>query len=310
MPDHKFRPGAPKGPQLHTRPRHTQGIGVETGKLFDSLIKDAGSGIQNFLQELARRQLPGLIQNIAAALFGGMRGQPSRSQTGLGFGQVLEGTLFGRLPENAGDLSANVAALQANTAALEQLTAVLSEIQSPLGDSPFLQSAFGSGGLGGIFGGGPSTGMSFGGTGGVLGATVAGAIFGAKGSGFGLAGLGSIPGALLGGALTGGLTFGLLGLKSLFGGKSPQERQAEIERVLEGQRFTFPQTQSRDLAFGPEGSGQRDFGSGDQPRLIVNMNVSAMDSRSFLDQAPALAQAVREAMLHMHPINQLVRESF
>jgi len=46
------------------------------------------------------------------------------------------------------------------------------------------------------------------------------------------------------------------------------------------------------------------------PPVQVTVNVSAMDARSFLDHAPALAQAVREAMLHMHPINQLVRESF
>ena len=47
-----------------------------------------------------------------------------------------------------------------------------------------------------------------------------------------------------------------------------------------------------------------------QPPVQVTMNISAMDSRSFMDNAPAIAQAVRSAMLNMHPINQLVRETF
>jgi hypothetical protein len=51
-------------------------------------------------------------------------------------------------------------------------------------------------------------------------------------------------------------------------------------------------------------------GGTSQAPMHVTMNISAMDSRSFMDNAPAIAQAVRDAMLHMHPINQLVRESF
>lgn len=43
--------------------------------------------------------------------------------------------------------------------------------------------------------------------------------------------------------------------------------------------------------------------------MQVVVNVSAMDSRSFSDHAPALAQAVRDAMLHMHPLNHVIRES-
>jgi hypothetical protein len=44
--------------------------------------------------------------------------------------------------------------------------------------------------------------------------------------------------------------------------------------------------------------------------MQVTVNVSAIDSRSFMDYGPALAQAVRDAMLHMHPINQVVRDVF
>jgi hypothetical protein len=46
-----------------------------------------------------------------------------------------------------------------------------------------------------------------------------------------------------------------------------------------------------------------------QPQQIT-VNVSTMDSRSFMDNAPLLADAVRQAMLNMSPINQLIRESF
>jgi hypothetical protein len=43
-----------------------------------------------------------------------------------------------------------------------------------------------------------------------------------------------------------------------------------------------------------------------QPQVTVNVN--AMDSRSFLDHSGDIARAVREAMLHMHPVNDLISE--
>jgi hypothetical protein len=42
------------------------------------------------------------------------------------------------------------------------------------------------------------------------------------------------------------------------------------------------------------------------PQVVVN--VQAMDSRSFLDHSQEIAQAVREAMLNMHPLNDFVSE--
>jgi hypothetical protein len=38
----------------------------------------------------------------------------------------------------------------------------------------------------------------------------------------------------------------------------------------------------------------------------VTVNVSAMDSQSFLDRSADIANAVREAMLNLHPINDVV----
>jgi hypothetical protein len=40
----------------------------------------------------------------------------------------------------------------------------------------------------------------------------------------------------------------------------------------------------------------------------VTIQVQAMDSRSFLDHSHEIAQAVREAMLNMHPLNDVVSE--
>jgi hypothetical protein len=38
----------------------------------------------------------------------------------------------------------------------------------------------------------------------------------------------------------------------------------------------------------------------------VTVNVSAMDSQSFMDRSGDIASAVREAMLNLHPINDVV----
>jgi hypothetical protein len=38
----------------------------------------------------------------------------------------------------------------------------------------------------------------------------------------------------------------------------------------------------------------------------INVNVTAMDSQSFMDRSADIASAVREAMLNLHPINDVV----
>ncbi len=43
-----------------------------------------------------------------------------------------------------------------------------------------------------------------------------------------------------------------------------------------------------------------------QPQVLVN--VSAMDSQSFLDRSQDIASALRDAMLHMHPVNDVIGE--
>lgn len=55
------------------------------------------------------------------------------------------------------------------------------------------------------------------------------------------------------------------------------------------------------------GTGQTPA-SASQPAAApqITVNVSAMDSQSFMDRSTDIANAVREAMLNMHPINDVV----
>ena len=43
-----------------------------------------------------------------------------------------------------------------------------------------------------------------------------------------------------------------------------------------------------------------------QPQVVVNIN--AMDTQSFLDRSQDIAGALRDAMLHMHPVNDVISE--
>jgi len=63
---------------------------------------------------------------------------------------------------------------------------------------------------------------------------------------------------------------------------------------------------------GPQLPGA-DFGQTGQPRTMtqasapqITVQVQAMDSQSFMDHSNDIAQAVRDAMLNMHPINDVI----
>jgi hypothetical protein len=58
---------------------------------------------------------------------------------------------------------------------------------------------------------------------------------------------------------------------------------------------------------GDSGTAATSQSSGAQsPVPHVTVNVSAMDSQSFMDRSGDIANAVREAMLNMHPINNVI----
>ena len=120
-----------------------------------------------------------------------------------------------------------------------------------------------------------------------------------------LGGLGK--GGELGGLLKSGLGLGGLagGLVKLFGGSKKESEPQTLES------FSLPQPVRVEAANGPlPGLARTVRGVGDEVRAApqVVVNVSAMDSQSFMDRSDDIARAVRSAMLHMHPLNDVVDE--
>ena len=128
----------------------------------------------------------------------------------------------------------------------------------------------------------------------------------------GLAGIQAKGGGGLG-FFSGGLGIASLGLKiaGLFGGE--KENPAELEP------FSLPPR--IDIEAANRGRALPEFprvvrGQGGEirtpsvqqtpPQVVVNVN--ALDTQSFLDRSGDVARAVRDAMLHMHPLNDIVSE--
>lgn len=195
--------------------------------------------------------------------------------------------LLGGAQSNAGSqaaLAANTAALTANTSALLANTSALAANTASNGAESVSNAG---GGALSLLGRGASE--------------ASGGLFGSL--------LGSFS-SLLGIASLGSSLFGL------FSGSSPQP----ILTPYQG-----PASQSLEVAGSDNiqsGLTRVDWSANGTPRsysaapaaassqpLQVTVNVSAMDARSFQDYAPQLADAVRQAMLNMNPINQLIRES-
>jgi hypothetical protein len=119
----------------------------------------------------------------------------------------------------------------------------------------------------------------------------------------------------LSGFLTGGFGLAGLGLKiaGLFGKSKPEPavfsnfelppslavEAANTNSILGG----FPQF---DRGQGGELRRFRGESSGAPTQVVVNVN--ALDTQSFLDRSSDIARAVRDAMLHMHPINDMIGE--
>lgn len=119
----------------------------------------------------------------------------------------------------------------------------------------------------------------------------------AQGNRSALGAAGGIASSFLGG-------FGLLspiisGIASLFGGGSSAPAPLPI--------YTPPQPVSISAnlnAAAPPAGGSTQSASPAAPQVTVNVN--ALDSQSFMDHSDDIANAVREAMLNMHPINGVV----
>jgi hypothetical protein len=130
-----------------------------------------------------------------------------------------------------------------------------------------------------------------------------------------LAGLAGSGGGGFGGFLKSGFGLAGLGLKiaGLFGKKQPEPvtftpfelppglsfEAANTSNILGG----FPRV---DRGQGDEPRSFRRELAAQQPRVVINVN--ALDTQSFLDRSSDIASAVRDAMLHMHPINDMIGE--
>jgi hypothetical protein len=121
-----------------------------------------------------------------------------------------------------------------------------------------------------------------------------------------------VLGQLSGGGGVGSLLksgFGLaplaLSIAKLFGGGD------ETAPTFEKYDLPAPQSLSVANADGPlQGLPQAVRGTASEVRSLphVVVNVSAMDSQSFMDRSDDIARAVRSAMLHMHPLNDVIEE--
>jgi hypothetical protein len=67
-----------------------------------------------------------------------------------------------------------------------------------------------------------------------------------------------------------------------------------------------PSVQMGDTLRTPAAASATPAATGGSSSPQVTVNVSAMDSQSFMDRSNDIASAVREAMLNLHPINDVV----
>jgi hypothetical protein len=100
----------------------------------------------------------------------------------------------------------------------------------------------------------------------------------------------------------------------LFGGGQPEAPQPLV-------KFSLPPSRQFDTASTPAGLFRADYGQNALPRAVerqemrppssgmqVNVTVQAIDSRSFMDHSQEIARAVRDAMLNMHSLNDVVTD--
>lgn len=97
------------------------------------------------------------------------------------------------------------------------------------------------------------------------------------------------------------------GLMSLFGGGAD-------EQAAEMVPFVMPVKQKYDVAFSENGGGlmmpmdRGEDGRVRNPPANVVVQVEAMDSRSFVDRAPEIAQAVKRALLESQGLSGVMQE--
>ena len=304
------------------------------GQVFDALLA-GGSGVRGFVGGLGlgfgRTAFGNLFSEIARGTTGALQlpGQVGADGRPNLLGRVLSGTPFG-LDPNKISIDANTLATQQNTAALlggrgaASIAGIPSTLFGGAGANPLIFSATGrSSGITGPDGlplgivgqglglGNPNLGLTIGQKIGA-GAAIAGGGFLVK-SGIQQGGFG---GALDVGSGVAGSLAALLPLIGVSGPAAPilagaaiaaqvvkgflpdprKARARSIQQAIEASRFDFGDTAElfRDVS----GSGAIDKGN----ITVIQMNVSTLSPRSFLDHATEITDAVREGIKGDHPI--------
>jgi hypothetical protein len=118
-----------------------------------------------------------------------------------------------------------------------------------------------------------------------------------------LSSAGGVASSFFGGGALGLLSPLISGIASVFGGNS-------TPKPLPIYMPPPPVAISADLNSATPNSGTANgpsaAGSSQVAPTLITVNVNAMDSQSFMDHSNDIANAVREAMLNMHPINGVV----
>lgn len=116
---------------------------------------------------------------------------------------------------------------------------------------------------------------------------------------------GHVASSIFGGAL-GLLSPIFSGIAHLFGGGSSQPAALPFYTPPPPVSIDGTVRAANTPAAGASASGAAAGQASYSPQITVN--VSAMDSQSFMDRSADIASAVREAMLNNHPINGVVAE--
>jgi len=108
--------------------------------------------------------------------------------------------------------------------------------------------------------------------------------------------------------LGGGLSFmPLVSLfSSLLGGGQSQQPAPLVPFSLPPSLNLQSTTNNQDVVWGENGLPRGDVSSGSNAAQQITVQVQALDSQSFLDHSDDIAQAVRQAMLNMNSINDVV----
>jgi len=108
--------------------------------------------------------------------------------------------------------------------------------------------------------------------------------------------------------LGGGLS--LLPLVSLFAGLfggGPSQQPAPLVPYSLPQSLNLQSgSNGQPISWGENGLPRSDAGGGSSGSSQITVQVQAMDSQSFLDQSDDIAQAVRQSMLNMGTINDVI----